>query len=291
MCLGVWHCCQTELPVCAPRVPADDFPGGGFIVRASGVSQTQVIDVDSGGNIATSRGGNIAIYYLPGSLSEYAPLSLINNLKAFNRKERFILLHKAIGFSDQSFRLGDAFRTELSESLGIVEIPSDALVVMDYHLDWLQMAMYLTANPQPSGLIPNPAKDLVKGTQQDIDLLVAFELKRKTHVILVEAKGDTAWSNKQMSLKTDRLKHIFAEGRPGRDAVEPHFVIMSPKESKNENFKATLDGMNLSGNGPVWLPLPLPNGLVKATRCDRSGADNASGDRIRLDCVSPTWLG
>lgn len=221
-------------------------------------------------------------------------MSLINNLKAFNRKERFILLHKALGFSDQSFRLGDAFRAELSESLGIVEIPSDALVVMDYHLDWLQMAMYLTANPnqRPSGLIHNPPEDyLVKGTQQDIDLLVAFERKRKTHVILVEAKGDTAWDNDQMELKADRLNHIFSEGRPGRDTVEPHFVIMSPKESKNEKFKATLDGMNLSDNGPIWLPLSLPNGLVKVTRCDRAGADEASGDRIRLDCVSPTWLG
>ena len=63
-------------------------------------------------------------------------MRLIDNLKAFNRKERFILLHKVLGFSDQSFRLGDAFRAELSECLE-VDIPSDAFVAMDYHFDWL----------------------------------------------------------------------------------------------------------------------------------------------------------
>lgn len=216
-------------------------------------------------------------------------MRLIDNLKAFNRKERFILLHKALGFSDQSFRLGDAFRAELSECLK-VDVPSNAFVAMDYHFDWLQMAMYLTVNPRPRGLVSNPGEDLVVGNQEDIDLLIAFEKWTKTHLVLVEAKGDTAWSNDQLQSKVDRLQRIFAKGRPGRGAVIPHFVMMSPKESDNEKLKAILEGLDEAADSTNWLPLPLPNGLVKPTRCDRQGESSAGGHHIRLDVVSPTWL-
>ena len=217
-------------------------------------------------------------------------MRLIDNLKAFNRKERFILLHKVLGFSDQSFRLGDAFRAELSECLK-VDIPPDAFVAMDYHFDWLQMAMFLIDYPRPGGPIPNPGnKDLVVGNQQDIDVLIAFEKDARTHLVLVEAKGDTAWSNDQLELKVERLQRIFAKDRPGRDAVEPHFVMMSPKESDNETLKNTLAELDKAVISPIWLPLPLPNGLAKPTRCDSHGKSNAEGGYIRLDVVSPNWL-
>ena len=216
-------------------------------------------------------------------------MRLIDNLKAFNRKERFILLHKVLGFSDQSFRLGDAFRAELSECLK-VDIPSDAFVAMDYHFDWLQMAMYLTVNPRPGRQIRNSDKDLVVGNQMDIDLLIAFEKDARTHLVLVEAKGDTAWSNDQLGSKVERLQRIFTEDRPGRDSVEPHFVMMSPKKSDNEKLKKILAGLDKAAISPIWLPLPLPNGLVKPTRCDSDGKSNADDGYIRLDVVSPTWL-
>ena len=219
-------------------------------------------------------------------------MRLINNLKAFNRKERFILLHKVLGFSDRSFRLGEAFRAELSECLE-VDIPSDAFVAMDYHFDWLQMAMYLTANPRPRGLIRNSDNDLVAGNQEDIDLLIAFEKQARTHLVLVEAKGVTTWSNEQLQSKADRIQRIFAPGRPGRDSVEPYFVMMSPKESENETLRETREALADSNGSAIrtfWFPLPLPNGLVKPTRCDSKGKSNAEEHHIRLDIVSPTWL-
>lgn len=215
-------------------------------------------------------------------------MSLINNLKAFNRKERFILLHEVLGFSGQSFRLSEVFRAELSERLKI-GIPTDHFVAMDYHLDWLQLAMYLTAYPQHNGLISNLDNDLVYGSQRDIDLLIVFDGKvkgAKTHLVLVEAKGDTAWRNDQLQPKAERLQRIFADGRPGRHLVDPCFVMMSPKESKNEKLKKTVAGM---GVRTIWFPLPLPYGLVKPTRCDLEGKSNAKGGHIRLDTVSPTW--
>ena len=215
-------------------------------------------------------------------------MRLIDNLKAFNRKERFILLHKALGFTDQSFRLGKAFRNDLSRKLA-VDVPPDAFVAMDYHLDWLQMAMYLTDHPRRSGPVRN--QKLVAGNQEDIDLLIAFENADKTQVVLVEAKGDTAWDNEQLRNKVKRLRYIFRSGGPGTESVEPYFVMMSPKKSANRELNEKLQEMEDSCPSikTIWLPLPLPNGLVKATRCDREGNSNANAKWIRLDIVSPAW--
>ena len=226
---------------------------------------------------------------MEGCWDETTLMRLIDNLKAFNRKERFILLHKALGFTDQSFRLGKAFRKELSRQLPGT-VPPDAFVAMDYHLDWLQMAMYLTDHPRRSGPIKND--NLVEGNQMDIDLLVAFENADKTHVVLVEAKGDTAWNNDQLSRKVERLRLIFRSGGPGTESVKPYFVMMSPKKSANQELNEKLQEMEDScpSMKTNWLPLPLPNGLVKATRCDREGNSNANKQWIRLDIVSPAWV-
>ena len=66
---------------------------------------------------------------------------IIKHLKSFNRKERFILLKRALG--PEAFRLDCEFRKELGDEIG-VPIPDCAFVAMDYHLDWLQVAMYFT---------------------------------------------------------------------------------------------------------------------------------------------------
>ena len=52
--------------------------------------------------------------------------ALIEHLRSFNRKERFILLREALG----SDTLGDAFRRRLGDCIG-VPVPADAFVAMD----------------------------------------------------------------------------------------------------------------------------------------------------------------
>ena len=135
-------------------------------------------------------------------------LNLIEHLRSFNRKERFILLTEALGRE----RLGEDFRRRLGEAIGMT-IPADAYVAMDYHLDWLQMALHLADNPPPKEPIRND--DLVTGNQEDSDLLVAFDHELTTHIVLIEAKVETGWTNKQLNSKAERLSRIFGEGRPG----------------------------------------------------------------------------
>ncbi|MYH68008.1 MAG: hypothetical protein F4152_05515 [Dehalococcoidia bacterium] len=187
---------------------------------------------------------------------------VIEHLESFNRKERFHLLRTALG--EDTFTLEEGFRTCLGEKIG-AEVPSKAFVAMDYHLDWLQMALYLAANPSSDGPIPNPDNDLFEGSQRDIDLVVAFDEGAKTHLVLVEAKLETGWSNSQLRCKAKRLCRIFGTDRPGAALVTPHFVLTSPRESKNIDAACWPEWMKPGGE-PLWMELPKPWGLLKVTR-------------------------
>ena len=85
--------------------------------------------------------------------------NLIDHLKAFNRKERFILLHEALGFHGQSFRMSANFSQRLGDCLG-VRVPENAFVAMDYHLDWLQIALLLADHEDTEATFPTKAWSL-----------------------------------------------------------------------------------------------------------------------------------
>ena len=167
--------------------------------------------------------------------------NLIRYLKKFNRKERYWLLHNALGDQDKRpFTLSDKFRKELKRELGLkVSVPKRAFVAMDYHFDWLTMALLLGKRPdmengpisrsEVTSKINEEVAKKVNKNQEDIDLLVAFEDDKngKTLLILIEAKADSSWTNKQLKSKAERLK-IFDEAKI-RGNCQPHFVLMSPK--------------------------------------------------------------
>ena len=200
----------------------------------------------------------------------------IDYLRRLNRKERFHLLSEALG--KKTFRLAECFRTRLQSCLsdsprGGVSIPPDAFVSMDYHLDWIGMALRLAADGSErarrgrfrlKGIVND---GLVSGTQQDVDLLVAFPDGATTHLVMIEAKGDTDWSNDQLDEKAQRLDWIFSGERPWSDWVAPHFVLMSPTRPMFLTKKGWPSWMKSNGE-PLWLPLPLPEDLVKVTRYD-----------------------
>ena len=95
---------------------------------------------------------------------------LIELLDQFNRKERYFLICDALGLD--KFSLSEEFCKRLEFMLGVT-IPTDAQVWMDYHLDWLAAAVVKWHEPSESDVYSNT--DLVRGSQQDVDLLVAFK--------------------------------------------------------------------------------------------------------------------
>ena len=215
----------------------------------------------------------------------------IDYLRLLNRKERFFLLHKALG--DDTFRLTDRFRAELESCLddsidGTVSIPHHAYLAMDFHLDWIAMALRLAAEGTQSGTgnrfpIESISNDgWFLGTQQDVDMLVAFRDDHTVHLVMIEAKADTDWRNDQLNAKAERLRWIFCDERQRAKPIVPHFVLMSPAQPRSLTKKGWPSWMLRNGE-PLWLPLPLPDDLIKVTRYDpdRKGEP----DKYRYLCV------
>ena len=185
---------------------------------------------------------------------------LIKYLKSFNRKERFILLEKAL----DTFRLSDDFRKELGAHLRLA-IPDCAYVAMDYHIGWIQMAVYLENNDavQKNCI---PITEEIKGindNQQDVDLLVAFTEESVTHLVLIEAKADTPWNYGQLDDKVKRLQSV-----PQSDTLKLYFVLMSPKPLPDPNRIERTTWMKEDGDIP-YIRLPLPSNLCKITRWNK----------------------
>ena len=212
---------------------------------------------------------------------------LLEYLREFNRKERFFLVGWAL--SNPGFALGDTFRSELQQQLGLdVEIPGDAFVAMDYHLEWLYASLILAANGGDRGPHPNPpcvavidsdptaVVPLILGNQEDIDLFIAFEAEEKTYLLLIEAKGATGFTNNQLTSKVRRLTAMFADPQVACLPLDPRFVIASPREPQGIVTAGWQNWMLREGK-PWWIRMPFPTQALMVTRCDAQGNPSALG--------------
>ncbi|MBI2855286.1 MAG: hypothetical protein HYX93_00380 [Chloroflexi bacterium] len=198
--------------------------------------------------------------------------TLIDTLRSFNRKESFYLVGKALG--NASFQLSEPFRGELSSKIG-VPVPANAFWATDYHLDCLYAALHLWSHDSQFTMADN-SQGHIEGNQRDVDLLVAFEKDSITHLVLLEAKGATAWTTKQMLSKSDRLRLIFGEDGKDFRGVEPHFLLTSPRRPRYLKTKLWPQWMR-GIEDPTWILLSWPENLVKATRCGPDGKQSHSG--------------
>ena len=207
---------------------------------------------------------------------------LLKILESFNRKERFFLIAQALGCSssgEPAFSLSDSLRDQLEAKIDVA-IPLEpelVFVAMDYHLDWLQAALTLAhASQGEKSKFSNEGEEgpVIEGTPEDVDLLVAFKAGETFHLILVEAKAYSGWTNKQLSSKADRLRTIFGEDGKKWCDVQPYFWAMGPKESKGLETELLPKWMLDNDDKLQWLPLQLPKGKRRVvSRCDRDGGD------------------
>jgi hypothetical protein len=199
----------------------------------------------------------------------------IANLRKFNRKERYFLLLHALG----DFSISDSFRYQLSDLLDL-EVPKENYAAMDYHIDWIYGAIRYYEGVKMDKAYQRNLLD-VSGTQEDIDLIVAFEdVKQKGtyHLIMIEAKGDTSWSNHQVKSKAARLKYIFGSNGENYPNVKPHFIYMSPKATKGLNVDVP-DFMKFDEN---YLHLNFPKSFLRITRCDEEGYHASTGSHWKF---------
>ncbi len=165
---------------------------------------------------------------------------LVKLLKKLNRKERYWLLRNAIG--EKFLQLDESFICELQKALededSGIEIPKNAWWAMDYHLDWIAVALkqYVDKSEINEGMVIEneccthidecDSNKLISGNQLDIDMIIAYD---KT-LILVEAKADISWSRKQMENKIKLLDCLlkFVE----KEDIQMYLVLCSPGKTK-----------------------------------------------------------
>ena len=203
---------------------------------------------------------------------------LVNLLGSFNRKERFFLVRQAVG----SFQLCDQFRHDLGEAIGVGVI-TDAFAAMDFHLDWLAAALVVHRDNAADNAVDNSMK-LVTGTQEDIDLLVAFRKDGTHHLVLVEAKGETSWTNSQMRSKAGRLKDIFGDEGDCYPGVEPHLCLMSPNPPEGLHTDHWPKWMKSFG----YLKLDFPEDRTRVIRCGIDGKPSAAGEYFKIRLPAST---
>ena len=202
---------------------------------------------------------------------------LIELLDSFNRKERFFLISQALG----NFHLSDQFRRDLGEVIGVT-IPPGAFTAMDYHLDWLTAALYADDHVDVKTPFENPGQQVIRGNQQDTDLLVAFKDGVEYHLVLVEAKGVAGWGNEQMHSKAKRLARIFGSDGTSYPGVVPHFCLASPRRPKELNTSEWPVWMTNDDGSYIWLELEFPKERKVVTRCDGNGRPSAKGNHFLI---------
>jgi hypothetical protein len=203
--------------------------------------------------------------------------TIVDYLGRLNRKERYHLISCALG--SPGFRLCEAFRTKLSEATELT-VPEDAFVAMDYHLNWIYASCILASDDRTDMARDNPIVhwrnddlQIVQGNQEDIDLIVAFNKGKNTHLILIEAKGVLSFRNDQLRSKAVRLAAMFGDSGGNLPNVVPHFVIVSPKESKKLDVSDWPKWMRRF----KWAKLPIEGDFLKVTRCDKVRLPDADG--------------
>ena len=203
--------------------------------------------------------------------------TFIEALMAFNRKERFHVVGFALG--NLKFSIDEDCRRRLGDKLRL-SIPDGAVAAMDYHLDWIYFALYCAKHGYPRDKVEKDAA-LVTGTLEDVDLLIAFPDGADTHLVFIEAKGATGFTNKQLQSKADRLCALFGPHGSDWSGVTPHFMLMSPKRPKRLKCEKWPAWMQPNDGHPIWLELPFgteaPGGLRQAVRCNDAGAPSDTG--------------
>lgn len=208
-------------------------------------------------------------------------MDLIEKLREFNRKERYYLLKMA---TQNSFQIASDFRTTLDEKLGIT-VPQDAFCAMDYHLDWIYGSLFLTFKNNSEQPWSND-DCCIKGTQEDVDFLITFEDAPGHYcMIIVEAKGETNWSNSQLESKAKRLKNIYGKDGKKWPNVVPFFVICSPKDTRGLKTEPWPDWMKPNGQ-PIWIEMPMQDSSKKIVRCTEGGKADSKGKYWMLGQVS-----
>jgi hypothetical protein len=190
-------------------------------------------------------------------------MSIVENLRALNSKERFYLFTEAVG--SDGLKISKRYLERIEKVFGI-KITENYFAGIDFHLDWIYAALNVIDIKDYKMEYQNTDGCIV-GNQEDIDLIIAYEDKGITHIIMVEAKCAGSWNNSQLESKSNRFKSIF--NSIDADKIKIHFLLTSPKMP----IKIDKDILSeyMKTNGIIeWIPLTNVPKLIRVTRIDKN---------------------
>ncbi|OBQ83550.1 hypothetical protein [Mesorhizobium sp. WSM3873] len=200
-------------------------------------------------------------------------------LERFNRKERYWLLREALGRQP----LSEEFRKKLAGVFGSnagVAVPENAWWAIDYHADWLFGALSTLRYGESFPAHPNVPVQ-VTGTQEDFDLLIAFERT----LIIVEAKAGQHWGNRQVKSKLARLTALVDYNSRLPDPLRLYFVLASPRQPSKLDASSCPPVLRTRDGGVHWIQMGYGSSGIKhlaVSRCDQDGKPDSTADRWRV---------
>lgn len=211
-------------------------------------------------------------------------------LQKFNRKERYWVIRNAFGAGVEHLcpNFWQCLQATLKGRIDHLHREA-AWWAVDYHLDWLLGALNLHTHLDDLGvprknyfLLENVETLLVKGQQEDIDLVVASGCD----VVLIEAKAFGSHSNKQMRSKLSRLKRLCDDrggivnpNAPQERQIRLHFVLLSrrPPQKFCKDLPWPLWAVDAESR-PFWFKLEVElSDFLTIGRCDKNGDSNKEG--------------
>ncbi|KII64610.1 hypothetical protein RF11_04170 [Thelohanellus kitauei] len=92
---------------------------------------------------------------------------------------------------------------------------------------------------------------------------------------MIEAKGDSYFSNAQLNSKNKRFNAIFGDENTWPN-VRPHFLLCSPKEPQNVSIEEPAYFIFKSSK-LLWLELDMGDGKNKVTRWGKNDKPCSDG--------------
>jgi hypothetical protein len=189
--------------------------------------------------------------------------ALAEILERFNRKERNLLVRDILGHAEAKLRLSSDFIERIRVATNVT-LDADAWWATDYHFDWLFAAvMMFLGRAVPDQEHANTG--IITGTPEDADLIIA----EGNHLILVEAKAYSNFSNEQVDSKRLRFDQLRALAG---DDLDLHFLLMSPREP--QRLAVPPGSLKLP-----WIPLKIDGAstICRVECCDAAGKPAAAG--------------
>ena len=215
--------------------------------------------------------------------------NLIELLASFNTKERFYLMRQVLNgqsADNLGFIMSESFRQQMEQFVKF-EIPPDAFMAMDYHLDWIHASLFLAGKDLEQAVFRNiddQGNQIILGSPQDVDLLIAFRRHDTDYLILIEAKGYMKWGKQQLDAKVKRLDNIFRDYKTRYPNLELYVMVISPRVPSPTRTGIEHWPMWIQWNF-AWLQLYVPPYLLRPTRCDSDGQRNKDAGFFAIELL------